>query len=1078
MATFKHINCRAFSFAATSIKEISPIFVIVAHLLLTFPIFSPFLLKGMNIYGSTDNKFAFFVHFFLNLKSLKEGDLNLWNPYILSGIDFTTSTHNYMFSPLNWLLMLVPEEHFFTAFTLRVMVEIWLIGVFGFLAFNAILGSRKWAFFASVTYQLGSLVFLGITLYPATTTLLLSTIAIYLLFTIDKRKLYISYFLLSIDLATLFLSGQIVYMFYMTLNVFILYLFKTLVDWNWTKVKLILQYWSTFILSVITSILIGSLRLLPIHEGIKESARIYGNIRYLGMKDLIPYHYFAFVPETFSLNFGSSIPILDSIGYGGHIHGSSSYYLGIVPILMIVWAIVAVRNSKPIAVLSIVYLTIWLWLINVQPVALIFNAVLFPFIHTLAAMYLLPTGICLLVGYIGKYIEENIDSINRENIIATLSIGAIILGGTLGVWLYIYPDSLTQFKLFVFLVFLIGFTCYLFPANNLHLSNHHKKILLSFIIFIISLTLSVLFIPLLKNFNTLFLSSPSAPFKFSVTYTALSIIGICGILIGLLFYLRDHSLKYKVMIGTNTVILAIVVVVMLPFSGIDRVPTLPESAILFSMGAFRSIVGALFLTVLLLSLKSGKLKPQLLMPLLLLVVLVDLLPFNKSYSRIITEPFFAGNSLYPARENILKNLNIPLGYELMIKERNLLINHNFVQINEESGIPDGWINSSTKAFFKTQVEKSNQKFNRSLNFINQENKITNLYQNIANPEKFAEKTLTLGAWIKASVPNSVRLALNDRVAGQTSAFHSGNGEWEWLETSLKINQNPSWVRSHISVTGSTPISIAETILVEIHPEASIVIDTENYRVNHAHVVLGLSGSEMETNIPTYYGVRTYGGVNSTITKQYSTFVRNFDQNNQPLQGSVANILTNDRFLDLVGVRYDVDASSYLKVRPNALSRFMLFSNFETIEDQEKALPRLKEPTFNPQESIILAKSPNIPSSIRPKRGKFLKAVKQTASRVELEVNSEDPAILFFDDSYDQGWKVYVNGKSQEIIPANYQFMATALAAGKSQVVFKFEPSAFTKALLLAKIGIFMLLSVSIIGYSVSKIKALELKKYD
>src|SRR5258707_9327565 len=42
------------------------------------------------------------------------------------------------------------------------------------------------------------------------------------------------------------------------------------------------------------------------------------------------------------------------------------------------------------------------------------------------------------------------------------------------------------------------------------------------------------------------------------------------------------------------------------------------------------------------------------------------------------------------------------------------------------------------------------------------------------------------------------------------------------------------------------------------------IDPRHYRVNNPHMALKLAGSEIEANIPSVYGVRSYGGVNSDV----------------------------------------------------------------------------------------------------------------------------------------------------------------------------------------------------------------------
>ncbi len=58
------------------------------------------------------------------------------------------------------------------------------------------------------------------------------------------------------------------------------------------------------------------------------------------------------------------------------------------------------------------------------------------------------------------------------------------------------------------------------------------------------------------------------------------------------------------------------------------------------------------------------------------------------------------------------------------------------------------------------------------------------------------------------------------------------------------------------------------------------------------------------------------------------------------------------------------------------------------------------------------------------------------------MNSESPAMLFFNDSFNNGWKAYVDGVEQPVFHANYAFMAIPVTAGASNVVFRFEPKSF------------------------------------
>jgi len=1046
------------------------IFVTIAHFLLILPFFSPFFLNGQNIFGSGDNTYAFFPHVSVNLQSLKTGDLNLWNPYILCGIDFTSSTHNYILSPFNWLLMLFPEKYFFTAFTIRVICELWLIGVFGFLVFNVFLKSQKWAFFASVIYQLGSLTVLGITVYPATTTLLLSTIAAYLLITLERRKLYLSYLFLTATLTAFFLSSQIVYVAYMMLSIILLYVYWNVIS-NMTIAKIIKQG-GVFTLASLTAGLIGSLRVLPFYEALKNGARLYNDIGDLGTKNLMPFHYFPFIPETLSLNFYSSLPIAELIEHDrAHIHGTPSFYIGVIPILLIIWSLIGLKKWLPLKILSTSLLLIFLWIANVQPLASIFTIILYPFLHPASPLYLLPMGLALAAGYTGKYLEENPRRISQNSILLILLISFTIFVGASGIWIRIYPFLLTEIKIYFLFFSLSSVFLFLSLSSNHFLSKKQKSI----IILLGANLLYLVLAPYLIVFHKFGVEIPletESVFKINASYLGLTIVSLLCINLSLLLNKSKLNwiLRLCIFGVLGTLSIASIAILMAPVSVVDPTTTLMQSLTLFMMGSLRFILGGFLFVIILFFLRNKILAPKFLFPLLLVAVLLDLLPFGKSYSRVIGEPFFAEGFSNPTQEEVLANIDIPVGYDnLASQNSNLLRNPKFQKRNEDSMIPAAWKFANAGSSKLLYSKNSDQNVASLLELSNDDELVSHLYQDIENPEQFAGKELTLGAWIKSSSSNYAKLLLADGTNASAFVAHSGSGQWEWIETHFTV-QDPQWVRAHISLTGKGSAEIREAILTETPKDKLFALDLENYRLQKPHVALGLYSNPMDTNIPSYYGVRTYGGVNSQITKQYSTFVRNFDDREQQLQHTVSNIVENDRFLDLVGVRYELDNNNQISLRPNALARFMLFSNFEAIDDPEQTLTRLKQEEFNPNQTLLLARDVKMNISQTTQLARPVKATKQTASRIELDVDTSEPALLFFGDSYDRGWTVSVNGQEQDVIPANYQFMATAVWPGKSKVIFQFKPPTFMLAVKLAQLGLVLLGAVTLAFWGYPKLK--------
>lgn len=90
-----------------------------------------------------------------------------------------------------------------------------------------------------------------------------------------------------------------------------------------------------------------------------------------------------------------------------------------------------------------------------------------------------------------------------------------------------------------------------------------------------------------------------------------------------------------------------------------------------------------------------------------------------------------------------------------------------------------------------------------------------LQQVIADPTRYQGRIITLGCWVWASVADRARLALNDGIDIDNSAFHTGGSTWEWLTITHTVNagsgilQARGWI-----LTGNTAAYFDGAILVE------------------------------------------------------------------------------------------------------------------------------------------------------------------------------------------------------------------------------------------------------------------------
>lgn len=254
------------------------------------------------------------------------------------------------------------------------------------------------------------------------------------------------------------------------------------------------------------------------------------------------------------------------------------------------------------------------------------------------------------------------------------------------------------------------------------------------------------------------------------------------------------------------------------------------------------------------------------------------------------------------------------------------------------------------------------------------------------------------------------------------------------------------------------------------------LDTKNYRVNRPSAMLKLpyglelygQGTYLMTGF-SVYGVRAYDGYYNGVPNRYRKFVANWSAPEVAAYSHGIYAFTNERFLDLSGVRYDYDTNSRtVHIRPLALSRFMLFNIYETISDDKKTLERLTDADFYPLREVLLDGDPGIPPSQSTRWAKKLDFTEHSTDVIELDVISESAGIVFFNDNYHPDWKAYVNGQEQPIFHANYNFMAIAVPAGESKVVFRYQPRFLYYGAYMAGMGLLLFLIITLTLYAKRK----------
>ncbi|HEY2381823.1 MAG TPA: YfhO family protein [Terriglobia bacterium] len=121
-------------------------------IVLQFPAWNRTVVEAFRDYADIGDLItAFYPSRAFMSKAIHEGTLPLWNPYLLSGTPFQASPQSSLFYPPNVLYYILPLP---VAWTLCLMLRVFLAGVFMTLFVRAIGGSRAGSLFSGISFTL------------------------------------------------------------------------------------------------------------------------------------------------------------------------------------------------------------------------------------------------------------------------------------------------------------------------------------------------------------------------------------------------------------------------------------------------------------------------------------------------------------------------------------------------------------------------------------------------------------------------------------------------------------------------------------------------------------------------------------------------------------------------------------------------------------------------------------------------------------------------------------------------------------------------------------------------------------
>jgi hypothetical protein len=181
-----------------------------------------------------------------------------------------------------------------------------------------------------------------------------------------------------------------------------------------------------------------------------------------------------------------------------------------------------------------------------------------------------------------------------------------------------------------------------------------------------------------------------------------------------------------------------------------------------------------------------------------------------------------------------------------------------------------------------------------------------------------------------------------------------------------------------------------------------------------------------------------------------------------LSGDPSGKLRLPPVLDMLGVRYLIfrgspppgiqtrfTASHYWAMEnERALPRAFVPQRVEPAPAPDRLLELLASPHFDPHSVAYVEETLSSPSGCRG----TATIVRETPTEVVVTTEMETPGLVVLTDMWYEGWHAYLENADVPILRTNHCLRGVLTPAGQSTIVFRYEPSSFTRGIQLLMVG--------------------------
>lgn len=250
---------------------------------------------------------------------------------------------------------------------------------------------------------------------------------------------------------------------------------------------------------------------------------------------------------------------------------------------------------------------------------------------------------------------------------------------------------------------------------------------------------------------------------------------------------------------------------------------------------------------------------------------------------------------------------------------------------------------------------------------------------------------------------------------------------------------------------------------DIDEDTKNTLDLVNYRVALQHKAKLNANKNLIFDLPSYSGTMGY------MPNRFAEFIHAFGAPKETILIYPIDHIDNKRFLDLSSIRYLFKSSTEVTIRESALPRLSIYYQYDVVSEKEVLLRALQNKRFKYDRNVLLSEDPAPKPLLKYSiKSKPIEISSSQSDKISATAHTQYAGIILFNESFDEGWKAFIDGKPSPIVPANHNFMATVIPAGSHKITFEYLPQKYLLAKAIHYLG--LLIIVCVLGIWIFKKK--------